>query len=84
MAQRLDQAHELVVGEAILGERPAGERQVPDQAGAQELRGEEGAAGQRRVEAQQPAGDAGRVVVEGLAGHQHQAADPVRAAGGDH
>ena len=43
---------------------------------------QEGAAGQRCVEAQQPAGQAGRVVVEGLAGDQNEVGDTIRAAGG--
>ena len=44
---------------------------------------QEGAAGQRCVEAQQPAGQSGRVVVEGLTGDQDQVGDTIGTAGAD-
>ena len=56
---------------------------MADPARAQQLGRQEGAAGQRRVEAQQPAGQAERVVVEGLTRDQDQVGDTVGAAGAD-
>lgn len=44
---------------------------------------QEGAAGQRRATARQPARRPGRVVVEGLAGDQDQVGDPIASAGAD-
>ena len=56
---------------------------MTDPARAQQLGGQEGAAGQRRVAAQQPARQPGRVVVEGLTGDQDQVGDTIGAAGAD-
>ena len=56
---------------------------MADPARAQQLGGQEGAAGQRCGAAQQPAGQAGRVVVEGLAGDQDQVGDTIGAGGAD-
>ncbi|MCY3805465.1 MAG: hypothetical protein OXG91_03100, partial [bacterium] len=56
---------------------------MADPAPAQQLGDQEGAAGQRRGGAQQPARRPGRVVVEGLTGDQDQVGDTIRAAGAD-
>ena len=50
---------------------------------AQQLGRQEGAVRQRCVEAEQLAGQAGRVVVEGLTPDQDQVGDTIGAAGAD-
>ena len=79
----MDPAHEYVVGNPPLRQGAEGHGEVADPARAQQLGRQEGAAGQRCVEAQQPAGQAGRIVVEGLAGDQDQVGDTIGAAGAD-
>ena len=64
-------------------DRAEGQGELADPARAQQLGRQEGAAGQRCVEAQRPAGQAGRVVVEGLTRDQHHVGDMIRAAGAD-
>ena len=82
-AQRMDPAPEDVVGNALLRQGAEGQGEMADPARAQQLGRQEGAAGQRCVEAQQPAGQAGRVVVERLAGDQDEVGDTIGAAGAD-
>ena len=83
VAQRVDPAPEQVVGDPLLGQGAEGQGEMADPAWAQQLGCQEGAAGQRCVTAEQPAGQAGRVVVEGLAGDQDQVGDTIGAAGAD-
>ena len=83
VAQRMDPAPEEVLGDPLLGQGAEGHREMADPARAQQLGGQEGAAGQRCVEAQQPARQPGRVVVEGLTGDQDQVGDTIGAAGAD-
>ena len=60
-----------------------GRGEMADPARAQQLGGQEGAAGQRSGAAQQPAGHPGRVVVEGLTRDQDQVGDTISGAGAD-
>ena len=83
VAQRTDPTPEQALGNPPLGQGAEGHGEMADPARAQQLAGQEGAAGQRCVEAQQPAGQPGRVVVEGLTGDQDQVGDTIGAAGAD-
>ena len=83
VAQRMDPGPEQVVGNPPLGQGAEGHGEMADPARAQQLGGQERAAGQRCVEAQQPARQPGRVVVEGLAGDQDQVGDAIGVAGAD-
>ena len=70
-------------GNPPLRQGAEGHGEVADPAGAQQLGRQEGAARPRCVEAQQPAGQAGRVVVEGLIRDEDEIGDTIRAAGAD-
>ena len=83
VAQRMDPTPEQVVGNPPLGQGAEGHGEIADPAGAQQLGRQEGAAGQRRGAAQQPARHPGRVVVEGLTRDQDQVGDTIGAAGAD-
>ena len=83
VAQRMEPALEQFVGNPPLGQGAEGHGEMADPARAQQLGRQEGAAGQRCVAAQQPAGQPGRVVVEGLTGDQDQVGDTIGAAGAD-
>ena len=71
------------IGNPPLRQRAEGHGEMADPARAQQLGRQEGAAGQRCVDAQQPAGQAGRVVVEGLTRDQDHVGDTIGAAGAD-
>ena len=70
-------------GNPLFGQGAEGRGEMADPAPAQQLGDQEGAAGQRRGGAQQPARRPGRIVVEGLTGHQDQVGDTIRSAGAD-
>ena len=83
VAQRMEPAPEEAVGNPPLRHGAEGHGEMADPARAQQFGRQEGAAGQRCVEAQQPAGQTGRVVVKGLTGDQDQVGDTIGAAGAD-
>lgn len=83
VAQRTDLAPEHVVGDPPLGQGAKDHGEMADPAWAQQLGDQEGAAGERRSGAQQPARWPGRGVVEGLAGNEDEVGNTIGAAGAD-
>ena len=68
----LDPAHEEIVCNPLLRHIAGGQGKMSDPARSQQLDRHESTAWQGCVEAEQPAGEAGRVVVEGFAGNENE------------